>query len=137
MWISDPYTWLKLRRVLQEFPSWCRGNPTRNHEVVGLTPGLAQWVQDLGVAGDCGIGRRHGLDLALLWLWCRPAAVALNQPLAWEPPYASGETLKRKKGCLHFYTFWSVSKRRFTLFSLKPSLKAGLELKKEKNKNRV
>ena len=21
-------------------------NPTRNHEVVGLTPGLAQWVKD-------------------------------------------------------------------------------------------
>ena len=26
-------------------------NPTRNHEVAGLTPGLAQWVKDLaGVA---------------------------------------------------------------------------------------
>ena len=22
-------------------------NPTRNHEVVGLIPGLAQWVKDL------------------------------------------------------------------------------------------
>ena len=26
---------------------------------------------------SCGIGRRRGLDLALLWLWCRPAAEAL------------------------------------------------------------
>ena len=30
--------------------SSCRGagemNPTRNHEVVGLIPGLAQWVKD-------------------------------------------------------------------------------------------
>ena len=33
----------------------------------------------------------------LLWLWCRPAAVALTGPLAWEPPYAMGVALKRKK----------------------------------------
>ena len=36
------------------------------------------------------------LDLALLWLWCRPAAIAPVQPLAWEPPYALGEALKRR-----------------------------------------
>ena len=36
-------------------------------------------------------------DSALLWLWCRPAAVALIQPLAWEPPYAAGEALKKQK----------------------------------------
>ena len=44
---------------------------------------------------SCGIG--HGLDLALLWLWCRPAATALIRPLAWEPPYAAGAALKRTK----------------------------------------
>ena len=38
---------------------------------------------------NCGIGCRHGLDLALLWLWCRPAATAPIRPLAWEPPYAT------------------------------------------------
>ena len=32
----------------------------------------------------------------LLWLWCRPAAVALTGPLAWEPPCAAGEALKSK-----------------------------------------
>ena len=30
-------------------------------------------------------------------LWCRPAAVALIRPLAWEPPYAAGVALKRQK----------------------------------------
>ena len=37
------------------------------------------------------------MDLALLWLWCRPAAVAPIRPLAWEPPYAAGVALKRQK----------------------------------------
>ena len=43
-----------------------------------------------------GVGHRHGLDPALLWLWHRVAAVALTGPLAWEPPYASGAALKSK-----------------------------------------
>ena len=30
-------------------------------------------------------------------LWCRPAAVALIRPLAWEPPYAMGAALKKIK----------------------------------------
>ena len=37
-------------------------------------------------------------DPELLWLWCRPAAAAPIGPLAWEPPYATSEALKRKKG---------------------------------------
>ena len=44
----------------------------------------------------------------LLWLWCRPAAAAPIQPLAWKPPYAEGAALekaqkdkkeKKKKNC--------------------------------------
>ena len=42
---------------------------------------------------SCGVGHRCGSDLALLWLWCRPAPAALIQPLAWELPYAF---IKRK-----------------------------------------
>ena len=41
---------------------------------------------------SCGVGLRPSLDL---WLW--PTAVALTQPLAWEPPYASGDLKKKKK----------------------------------------
>ena len=71
-------------------------NPTRNHEVVGLIPGHVQWVKDLSIAVSCGVGRRLGLDPALLWLWCRPAATAPIRSLAWDPPYAVGAVLKNK-----------------------------------------
>ena len=46
---------------------------------------------------SCGIGYRRGSDPLLLWFWRRPAATALIRPLAWEPPYAVGVALKRKK----------------------------------------
>ena len=44
-----------------------------------------------------GVGRRHSSDPLLLWLWYRPAATALIQPLAWEPPYAAGVALEKAK----------------------------------------
>jgi len=72
-------------------------NPTRNHEVVGSIPGLAQWVKRSGVAVSCGVGCRRGLDPELLWPWHRPVATAPIQPLAWEPPYAMGVALEKKK----------------------------------------
>ena len=72
-------------------------NPTRNHKVAGLIPGLAQWVKGFGVAVSCGVGRRCGSDPVLLWLWHRQAAVAPIGPLAWEPPYATGAALEKAK----------------------------------------
>ena len=49
---------------------------------------------------SCCLGRRCGLDPALLWLWHRLVATAPIQPLAWELPYAAGaaqEVAKRQK----------------------------------------
>ena len=46
---------------------------------------------------SCGVGRRHGLDPALLWLWHRPAATVLIGPLAGEPPYTAGAALEKAK----------------------------------------
>ena len=46
---------------------------------------------------SCGIGRRCSLDPMWLWLWCRSAATAPIQPLAWEFPYAMCVALKRQR----------------------------------------
>ena len=37
-------------------------NLNRNHEVAGPIPGLAQWVNDPGVAMSCGVGRQLQLQ---------------------------------------------------------------------------
>ena len=69
---------------------------------------MKTWVQSLasisglgsGIAVSCGVDHRHSSDPALLWLWCTLAATAPIQPLAWEPPHATGaaqEMAKRQK----------------------------------------
>ena len=65
-------------------------NPTRNHEVAGSVPAVAQWVKGSGVAVSCGVGCRCGSDPTLLWLWRRLVATAPIGPLAWEPPICLG-----------------------------------------------
>ena len=66
-------------------------------EDMGLIPGLTQWVKGSGVAVNCGIGCRCSSNLALLWLWCRPAGTAPIWPPVWELPYAVVADLKRPK----------------------------------------
>ena len=70
-------------------------NLTRNHEVAGLIPGSVGWGSSLAVS--CGVVCRLGSDPELLWLWRRPVATAPLQPLAWEPPYATGMVLEKAK----------------------------------------
>ena len=66
---------------------------------------------------SCGIGHRSALDPELLWLWHRPAAVGLIQPLAWELPCAAGVVLKRgKKVGQNSMQISSISERKEIMF---------------------
>ena len=58
-----------------------------------MIPGVAQWVGDLVFP----VGHRKGSDPALLWLWCRLAAVAPIGPLL-GTSYALGVALKKQEG---------------------------------------
>ena len=65
---------------------------------------------------------------SLALLWCRLAAPALIQPLAWEPPYAMHMALKsQNKNKNNFISyvyqpldilFWAMIVRYFAYFSL-------------------
>ena len=69
---------------------------------------------------NCGSSHRRGSDLALLWLWRRPAAAPLIQPLAWELPYAAGVTLKMNKAMFLFSQINISLKTRIVSLFLSP-----------------
>ena len=72
-------------------------NPTRNHEVCQFDPWPRSAGQGSGVAMSCGVGRRWGSGLTLLWLWRRQVVTAPIRPLAWELPDAECVAQKSKK----------------------------------------
>ena len=65
-------------------------NPTGIHEDAGsipcLTSRLRIWCHD---PDPRAVVQVADPDQALPWLWCRLAATAPIQPLAWELPYAT------------------------------------------------
>ena len=82
---------------------------------------------------SCGVGHRCGSDPMLLWLWHKPAAAALNRPLAWESPYAMSASPKKPPPqknpgiisyCLenvHFFLFFFLKKILSKSFGELPS----------------
>ena len=54
-------------------------------------------VQSLASLSELWCGLQTGSDRVLLWLWCRPAAVAWIRPLAWGLPCAVSAAEGKKK----------------------------------------
>ena len=53
--------------------------------------------QEFCIAVSYGVGHRCSSDPELLWLWYRPADIALIQLLAWDFKHAMGAALKKKE----------------------------------------
>ena len=68
---------------------------------------MRMWIQSLALLSGlriqhcrelwCRLQTEIGSQVAVLWLWCWPATTAPFRPLAWEPPYATGAALKKKR----------------------------------------
>ena len=72
------------------------------------------------IAVSYGVGHRCSWDPVLQWLWYRPAAITLIQPLACELPYAVGVVLKSKeKKKMPPSNVLGISVKMFLLLTLK------------------
>ena len=92
------YSYSKFRIFISEFPLWLSGNESDWYPWgCRFTPWPHSVDWESSIAVSAGVDHRCSSALALLWLWCRPAAPALIQPLAWEPPYAVGAGLTKTK----------------------------------------
>ena len=111
-----------------EFPLWLRGLRT-------WLVSVRMQVQSLSLLSglstqhchSCGVGHRCILDLALLWLWHRPAAAALIHPLAWKLPYDTGvaqkktKTKNKPKNSKKLRQLMNLRTKRLIMFEKKPS----------------
>ena len=92
------YNWFKgailLLKLTSSHCSSVVTKPTSVCEYVGFIPGLVHWVKDAVLPWAVVVGRRRGLDPALV-PWCRRVASALIQPLAWELQCVLGVALKK------------------------------------------
>ena len=79
----------------QEILLWLSGNEP---DLYAWGHGFNPWPCSVGegsvISMSCSTDCKWGLDPALLWLCCRPAAAASIWPLAWELPYATGAVLE-------------------------------------------
>ena len=89
-------------------------NPAGIHEDVGSTLTALS-----GLRVRCCRNVQHRLqfssELALLWLWCQPAAAAPIQPSAWELSCAAGTAVKKQTNKLkeEFLLWYSGLKIRY------------------------
>ena len=88
----------KRKKEILEFLLWCRNESDWYPRGFGFDPWPCSVGRRPGIALCCGVVHRHCRDPGLLWLWSRLAAKAPIQPLAWEPPYASGAPPPKKAG---------------------------------------
>ena len=93
---TSPLKAIKIK-LYSKFPLWYSGNKSDSY-LWGCRfhPCPHSVGRGSSIAVSRGVGCRCVSAPALLWLWCRPAAAALIQTLAWELPYVMGAALKSK-----------------------------------------